>query len=86
MTWKTCGARARLKDINLSSVDIEIFSYIKAEDFDESLIIRQDLLLKIHASLEKAKVPIAYATQTVHLKHVDTDSDDVPAEVSPIIT
>ncbi len=80
------GARARLKDINLSSVDIEIFSYIRAQDFDESLIIRQDLLLKIHASLEKAKVPIAYATQTVHLKHVDTDSDDVPAEVSPIIT
>jgi MscS family membrane protein len=36
------------------------------------------LLLKIHASLEKATD--SHATQTVHLKHVDTDSDDVPGK------
>lgn len=62
------GARARLKELGVSSIDIETFSYIQAADFDESLIIRQDLLLTIFSKLEEAGVAIAYPTQTLQLK------------------
>ncbi|WP_232493035.1 mechanosensitive ion channel family protein [Novosphingobium kaempferiae] len=61
------GARARFKNFGASSLDIEVFSYIEAADFDESLVIRQDLLLLIFAGLEKAEIGIAFPTSTVHL-------------------
>ena len=61
------GARARFKDFGDNSLDIEVFSYIEAADFDESLVIRQDLLLSIFSKLEEAQVGIAFPTRTVHL-------------------
>ena len=61
------GARARFKNFSPSALDIEVFSYIEAADFDESLVIRQDLLLLIFAALEQAEVGIAFPTSTVHL-------------------
>jgi MscS family membrane protein len=70
------GARARLKDLGVSSIDIEIFSYIQAADFDESLVIRQDLLLTIFAKLEQAGVAIAYPTQTLQLRRCKTEPDE----------
>ncbi|WP_285020413.1 mechanosensitive ion channel family protein [Novosphingobium sp. fls2-241-R2A-195] len=61
------GARARFKNFGASSLDIEVFSYIEAADLDQSLVIRQDLLLLIFAALEQAEVGIAFPTSTVHL-------------------
>lgn len=61
------GARARFTNFGASSLDIEIFSYIEAADYDESLVIRQDLLLTIFAKLEQAGVGIAFPTRTVHM-------------------
>lgn len=61
------GARARFKQFGPSSLDIEVFAYIEAADFDESLVIRQDLLLLIFVKLEEAGVGIAFPTSTVHL-------------------
>jgi len=71
------GARARLKDLGISSIDVEVFSYIKAADFDESLVIRQDLLLTIFAKLEQLGVAIAYPTQTLQLRPSRSELDDV---------
>ncbi|MGF7146454.1 MscS family membrane protein [Sphingomonas zeicaulis] len=61
------GARARFKAFGPSSLDIETFAYIEAADFDESLVIRQDLLLLIFAALEQAEIGIAFPTSTIHL-------------------
>lgn len=58
--------RARFVAFGASSLDIEIFSYIDAADYAESLTIQQDLLLVIFAKLEKAGIGIAFPTQTLH--------------------
>lgn len=71
------GARARIKDIAISSIDIEIFSYIRATDFDESLLIRQDLLLSLIATLERAEIAISYPTQTLQLRRNQSYSSEL---------
>ncbi len=69
------GARAKLKDIGASSLEIELFAYIDVPNFDESLQIRQDLLITMLERLEDAGLEIAFPTRTVHVRR-----DDVPAE------
>ncbi|MBT0666921.1 mechanosensitive ion channel family protein [Novosphingobium profundi] len=61
------GYRARFVAFGASSLNIEIFSYIAAADYDESLVIQQDLLLVIFATLEKAGIGIAFPTQTLQI-------------------
>lgn len=54
------GARARLARLAERSIDIEVFSYIDVSDFDESVIIREELLLQIYARFEHAGLRLAY--------------------------
>jgi Small-conductance mechanosensitive channel len=61
------GCRARFTLFGDSALNIEIFSYLQAADFDESLVIQQDLLLMIFMKLEKAEIGIAFPTRTVRL-------------------
>ena len=59
------GARARFTEFGPSSLDIEIFSYITVSDFNESLVVRQELLLTLFERLEAAGLSIAFPTQKV---------------------
>ncbi|MCJ1959361.1 mechanosensitive ion channel family protein [Novosphingobium mangrovi (ex Hu et al. 2023)] len=61
------GHRARFVAFGASSLDIEVFAYMEAADYDESLVIQQDLLLMIFARLEKEGIGIAFPTRTLHL-------------------
>lgn len=61
------GARARFTRFGASSLDIEVFAYIRAADFDESLVIQQDLLFTIFARLEALDVSIAIPTRNLHI-------------------
>jgi MscS family membrane protein len=61
------GARARFANFGASSLDIEVFSYIMVIDFNESLVIRQELLLTIFEKLEAAGLSIAFPTRKVFL-------------------
>ncbi|MEW9855015.1 mechanosensitive ion channel family protein [Novosphingobium sp. M1R2S20] len=61
------GARARFTTFGDSSLNIEVFSYMEAADYDESLVIRQDLMLTIFARLEELDVGIAFPTRTLHI-------------------
>lgn len=61
------GARAKLRNFGASSLDIEIFAYIDATDFDHSVSVREDILIKIFRALEIMDVSIAIPTNRVHL-------------------
>ncbi|MFV0622592.1 mechanosensitive ion channel family protein [Sphingomonas sp. ac-8] len=61
------GARARFTTFGESSLDVEVFSYILASDFVESLGIRQELMLTIMERLEAAGLGIAFPTRTLHV-------------------
>ncbi|MFB0610681.1 mechanosensitive ion channel family protein [Aurantiacibacter poecillastricola] len=60
--------RAKLAAFGASSLDIEVFAYIEVPEYDESLAIRQNLLMQIFEGLEKAGLAIAYPTQTLHIR------------------
>lgn len=53
-------SRARLARMTERSLDIEVFSYIDVRDFNESLAIREALLLDIYGKLEQADIRLAY--------------------------
>jgi MscS family membrane protein len=61
------GARVRLIEFGGSSLDIEIFSYVEAVDFNEFLAIKEDLMLRIMDIIHAAGTGFAFPSQTVYL-------------------
>lgn len=59
------GHRARLGSINERAFNIDVFAYIDVREFDTQVIIREQLLLKIHERLEAAGVSLAYPAQKI---------------------
>ena len=62
------GARVRFVGFNASSLDIEIFAYIRTFDYAQFLGMREAVLLKIMDTIAAEGASIAYPTQTVVLK------------------
>lgn len=62
------GARVRFVGFNSSSLDIEIFAYIRTFDYVEFLRLREEVLLKIMDSIAAEGASIAFPTQTIVLK------------------
>lgn len=62
------GARTRFVGFNASSLDIEVFAYIRTFDYAEFLGMREAVLLKIMDAVAAAGASIAFPTQTVVLK------------------
>lgn len=60
------GPRARFSNFGENALEIEVWSYIATSDFDESLIVRQELLLSILRSLEAAGLQIAVPARNLH--------------------
>ncbi|MBW4331812.1 mechanosensitive ion channel family protein [Stakelama sp. CBK3Z-3] len=71
------GARARFINFGESSLEIEIFAYILAKDYAESLIYREELLLSIMARLEDMGLGIAFPTRTLFLRPESDGKSDV---------
>ena len=61
------GVRARFFRLGPFSLDVEIFAYIGAADWDHFLEIQQDLLLRIMEIVEREGTMIALPSQTVTL-------------------
>jgi MscS family membrane protein len=59
-------ARIRLKEFNAYAIVMSIFLYIKADDYDESLAVAEDLNFRIKAILEECGVDMAYPSQTIY--------------------
>ena len=64
--------RATLRYFATDSLAIETFAYIMTADFDESLRIRNDLMLDIYERLEQAGIGFAFPTQTLYLRKDET--------------
>ncbi|WP_313706487.1 mechanosensitive ion channel family protein [Massilia sp.] len=77
------GARALLGRIGERSFNIEVFAYIEVRDFEESLRIREALLLAIYERLEAAGIGLAFPAQTIVVSRAQqadgrADGDDAP--------
>lgn len=60
-------ARVRLIEFGSSSINIEIFAYVHAIDFNEFLEIREDLFLRMMHVVEESGTGFAFPSQTVYL-------------------
>lgn len=56
-------ARVRFINIGQYSLDIEIFAYVTTSDFDEFLVVQEDLLLSILTAVEEAGTALAVPSQ-----------------------
>jgi len=61
------GARIRFIGFGGSSLDLEIFAYVKATEMPEFLAIQEDLLLRIMDIIAEAGTGIAFPSQTTYL-------------------
>ncbi len=68
------GARIRFVGFGGSSLDLEIFAYVRAPEMPEFLAVQEDLLLRIMDVIAKAGTSIAFPSQTTYLAR-DTPLD-----------
>jgi MscS family membrane protein len=66
------AVRVRFIRLGTSSLDIEVFAYLRLSSWDEFLATQQELLLEIMAIVERAGASIALPSQLLHL--VDSDA------------
>ena len=57
------GSRARFIGVGPDSLNVEIFSYVATADYDEFLVIQEELLLRILEIVEEAGTALALPTQ-----------------------
>jgi len=62
------SARARLVNFGDSSLDVEVFAYVKTTVWTEFLGIREDLLLRMMDIIERAGTEMAFPSQTLYLE------------------
>jgi len=73
------GARIRFVGFGGSSLDLEIFAYLKATEMPEFLAIQEDLLLRIMDIIAEAGTGVAFPSQTTYLAK-DTPLDSKKTE------
>jgi len=79
------GARIRFVGFGGSSLDLEIFAYVKALEMSEFLGIQEDLLLRIMDIIAKAGTGIAFPSQTTYLaKDTPLDSQKTEEAVNQV--
>lgn len=57
----------RFKELAASSLDIEVMAWFATNDWNEFMLIRQDILLSFMKVVETAGTSFAFPTRTVHL-------------------
>jgi MscS family membrane protein len=65
---ETEGSRARFLRFGAYSLDIEVFGYVRAEDYPSFLAIQEELLLRVFEIVESAGTSVAFPTQTVFMR------------------
>src|SRR5262249_24803080 len=65
---ETEGSRARFVRLGASSLDVDVFAYVRAESYAEFLGVQEELLLRLLDIVEKAGTSVAFPTQTLYLK------------------
>ena len=67
--------RVRFLRFGFSSLDVEVFAYVPAHDWNQFLEIQEGLLLRIMASIESAGVQIALPSQAIFVTATSTSTD-----------
>jgi MscS family membrane protein len=62
------SVRVRFLRLGTSSLDIELFAYVFAADWDRFLIVQQELLLQAMEIVEASGTAIAFPSQTLYIK------------------
>jgi MscS family membrane protein len=65
---ETEGSRARFVRLGASSLDIDVYAYVRAESYSEFLGVQEELLLRILDIVEHAGATVAFPTQTLYLR------------------
>lgn len=61
------AVRVRFIRVGTSSLDLEVFAYLRSSGWDEFLTTQQEMLLEIMAIVERAGTSIALPSQLLHL-------------------
>ena len=61
-------SRVRFLALGASSLDVEVFAYVRAPTFPEFLAVQQELLLRTLDIVEEAGATIAFPSRTVYLR------------------
>jgi MscS family membrane protein len=75
---ETEGSRARFMRLGASSLDIDVFAYVRADSYAEFLGVQEELLLRILEIVDQAGTSVAFPTQTLHLRSADPNPADPP--------
>ena len=62
-------ARVRFVDFSDYSLNVEIFAYLRCQDQNTNLAIREDILLRVADIVKGSGTGFAFPTQTVHVGH-----------------
>ena len=71
---ETGSVRVQFFRLSASSLDIEVFAYILAVDWNAFLAIQQELLLQTMEIVEQSGTEIAFPTQVLHVRDESVDA------------
>jgi MscS family membrane protein len=71
--------RARFVRFGAYSLDVEVFAYVKAQDYAAFLAVQEELLMRIMGIVKYAGTGLAFPSQTMYVKQ------DQPATVAPVV-
>ena len=74
------STRVRLLRFGGSSLELEIFAYVLAREWNHFLEIQEDLLMQIRAVIAKNGAEIAYPVHTVYLRG-ESESENSPLQM-----
>lgn len=70
----------RFKELAESSLNIEVMAWFTTTNWDEFMLIRQDVLLEFMAIVERNGCAFAFPSQTVHLRTSDAPAVEPPRD------
>jgi hypothetical protein len=84
--WTRRDARTRFARLGASSLDLDVFAYVRAATLPEFLAVQEDLLLRILEIVEDAGTSVAFPSQTVYVRRTPSAaaaSEDPSAAIAP---
>ena len=72
--------RAAFNEMGESSLNVLIYVYIEAADYNEELDVRHELMLEIMRIAQRVGVEFAFPTRTLHLMDHTMVTDSASAE------
>jgi MscS family membrane protein len=79
---ETEGSRARFVRLGASSLDIDVYGYVRAESYAEFLGVQEELLLRLLDIVEKAGTSVAFPTQTLYVRPEGALAPPLPKDQS----